>query len=347
VDGEPYLVVAGRSLRGGQAMYFFFPRRDLLDSITEVRDVLAVGWLVAVLAAAALGNWVARRTLRPVRTAAEASLRLAQGDLTTRLAGGADDEFGILARSFNEMADALDKKVTELEQAAERERRFTSDVAHDLRTPLTTIVSAASLLEEELGSMPAAARRPTELLLHDIRRLHALVLDLLTLARLEDGEEALHLEVLDVASAVGAVVAGASAPAPVVVDAEDGLAVVADRVRFRAALGNVVQNAFVHGAGPVHVRAYAEDGAVVIDVLDRGPGLAAGDVERVFDRFYKVDSSRTGPGSGLGLAIARGNVELQGGTITATNRPGGGACFEIRLPRWQGEAGPGLRVDGG
>jgi two-component system sensor histidine kinase MtrB len=89
----------------------------------------------------------------------------------------------------------------------------------------------------------------------------------------------------------------------------------------------------VHAAGPIEVVAHAEGAVVVIDVLDRGPGLPDDAVDRVFDRFYKVDAARSQPGSGLGLAIARRNVELQGGTIAARNREGGGACFEIRLPR--------------
>jgi two-component system sensor histidine kinase MtrB len=327
-------VASGLSAIASFVLLRAYRQHHFVDSLTEVRYLLAVGWLLVVVAAAASGRWVARRALRPVRTAAAASRRLARGDLTARLAEGADDEFGTLARSFNEMADALQRQVSELRQAAERERRFTFDVAHDLRTPLTTIVSAAALLEAERATLPAAAQRPTELLLRDVRRLHTLVLDLLALARLEGGHETVRAEVLDVRSALEATVPRPDGPRRVVITVEgDDLAVVADRVRFRAAVGNVVQNALVHAAGPVEVVARGEDGVVVVDVLDRGPGIPEDAVDRVFDRFYKVDPSRSQPGSGLGLAIARRNVELQGGTIAATNRVGGGACFEIRLPR--------------
>jgi signal transduction histidine kinase len=332
VDGAPYLVVAGQPLRGSQQMYFFFPRRDLIAGVREVRDILVVAWVAVVLLAVASGRWIARRTLRPVRSAAALSQRLAAGELDARLPEGSGDEVGVLARSLNEMADALQHQMQELREAAARERRFTSDVAHDLRTPLTTLVSAAALLEDELAELPPSARRPIELLVRDVHRLHTLVTDLLELARLEGGHEAVNAEVLDLRTALQVAVGPAGAGISVTVDGDD-LQVVADRRRLRSMVGNLVQNALVHGSPPVEVRAHqADDGCVEIDVLDRGRGLPADEVDSVFDRFHKVDTARGGPGSGLGLAIARRHAELQGGTILAANRTGGGARFTIRLP---------------
>jgi two-component system sensor histidine kinase MtrB len=130
-----------------------------------------------------------RRTLGPVARASQAATLIAGGQLDTRLPAGARDEFGAWAAAFNEMADALQGKIAALSAAQARERRFTADVAHELRTPLTALVAEASLLDGLLETMPARARRPTELLVHDVRRLRALVDELMEMSRFDAGTE--------------------------------------------------------------------------------------------------------------------------------------------------------------
>jgi two-component system sensor histidine kinase MtrB len=266
---------------------------------------------------------------------------LADGLLETRLPATTDDEFGAWAQSFNRMAAALEDKIDALSAAAERERRFTGDVAHELRTPLTGMSSAASMLAEELDGISPQGRRVAEILIDDVRRLGGLVDELLELARLDAGQDEVRLEPLSVPQAVGAVLAAWDGRSPVCSTTGPDVTVVADRARFKRVLSNLVTNAAEHGGGHVEVVWRREGDVVAIDVLDRGPGLPGDNVERVFERFHKGDSARTRlsvegaararGGAGLGLAIALEHARAQGGTLEAANREGGGARFTFRL----------------
>lgn len=338
VAGTPYLVVGGTPVGGTSRLFFFFDRTDLLDSLRQFRNVLAVGWLISVAGAGLVGQLVARRTLRPVGLAAEAAQSLAEGLLDTRLPATTDDELGAWAQSFNRMADALEEKIRALSAAAERERRFTADVAHELRTPLTGMSSAASLLAEGVDSLPAEARRPAELLIDDVRRLEGLVLELLELARLDAGHDDVNLEPLSLREAVQAVLRSWDGEVHVHPAIPADLMVMADRARFKRVVSNLVTNAIQHGRGEVEVVGRGEGDRVALDVLDRGPGLAEDDVGRVFQRFYKADGARTAGGSGLGLSIALEHARAQGGSLDAGNREGGGARFTFHLPAARAEA---------
>lgn len=340
VDGKPHLVIADRPDAGDVALYMFFPRGHVDQSLREMRNALGIGWVIAVAAAAAVGQQVARRTLRPVRQAAVAAHSMAEGLLHTRLPPASDDEFGAWTQSFNRMAECLEEKINELSRAAERERRFTADVAHELRTPLTGMSSAASLLEENLDDLPPSSRRPAEILIHDARRLEGLVVELLELARFDAGQQTAHLEPLRLAEAVDAVLGTWNGDMPVDATVDEDLTVVADRARFKRVLSNLVANALQHGRGSVRVVARRDGATVAVDVIDDGPGIDEQDLPRVFERFYKPDLSRSGGGSGLGLSIALENARVQGGSIEAANVEGGGARFTFRLPAAPSRAQP-------
>jgi two-component system sensor histidine kinase MtrB len=343
VAGRRMLVIGGLK-RSGLELYFFLDMDEVLASIHTVRNVLLVGWTASVLVSAGIGALVTRRTLRPIRTAAAASRSLAKGALDTRLSES-KDEFGTLAASFNQMAASLQGKIDDLSRAAARERQFTSDVAHELRTPTAAIAAEAGLIEDHLDDLPAPARRPVELLIGDVHRLQALIVELLELARLEGGQEVAHPEALVVHEAVAAItwrVARAHPDAaPVVVDVPADLAVLADRARFARVVENLLANAVRHDGVDVVVSAHRDGGWVVLDVADRGPGVPEADLERIFDRFVKADAARSAEGTGLGLAIAREHARLQGGSLTAAQRDGGGMVFRCRLP-----AAPAPAADG-
>jgi two-component system sensor histidine kinase MtrB len=323
-----YYVVAGPHEEATYA--FAFSRDEMTESLDQTRDLLLIGWIIATVFAAIVGRRVARRTLVPVSEAAAASKALADGLLDTRLPHAGSDEFEALAASFNEMADALEAKIHELSEAAARERRFTANVAHELRTPLTAMASASALIDGELDDVPPHLRRPLELLVQEVDRLRRLVADLLELARHDAGHEVVELEQLRLRDAIEALV-GAQHADHVDLDVPDHLWVWADRRRFGRVVGNLVANAIEHGGGQVELVGRVEPPWVVLDVLDRGPGLSGADIPRLFDRFYKSDESRSGTGAGLGLAIARENARLQRGVLEAGSRPGGGARFTLRL----------------
>jgi two-component system sensor histidine kinase MtrB len=332
VADTPYLVTGGR-VAGTEAdeAYFFFSEEDLWDDLAELRTILLVGLGVVVLVAALAGALLARRILAPVGRASAAAHSLAEGLLDTRLPVESADEFGLWAASFNEMADALEAKITALSEAQARERRFTADVAHELRTPLTAIVNEASLLGEHLERMPQEARRPAELLVEDVKRLRDLVDDLLEISRLDARTQPVRPERVDLGSLVAAAVRARGWDERVRLDADETV-LETDPRRVERIVANLVGNGLEHGGGGVAVRVGADEAGAFVEVSDDGPGIAAEDLPRIFDRFYKADAARTGHGTGLGLAIALENAHLLGGDIEARSEPGAGARFTLRLP---------------
>jgi two-component system sensor histidine kinase MtrB len=228
------------------------------------------------------------------------------------------------------MADALEAKIADLSEAQAREQRFTSDVAHELRTPVTALLAEASLLREHVGRMPEEARRPAELLIQDVGRLRRLVEDLMEISRFDAGSEAVHAESVRLSDLADAVVRSRGWDARVRID---GAAVLrTDPRRVERIIANLVGNAIEHGGGEADVLIRSGGGQASIEVSDHGPGIAPNDLTRIFERFAKADASRAGAGSGLGLAIARENARLLGGDIEARSGPGSGATFTVRLP---------------
>jgi signal transduction histidine kinase len=344
LTGEPMLVnatiddrsmlVAGASSGESADVYLFFSLDQLETSLDELAQTAAFSWLVALVVAAAVGWMIARRTLKPVAEAATAAEAIAAGDLATRLPEGPTDEFGTLATSFNHMADEVESLIRRLAEAADRERRFTADVAHELRTPLTGLAASTAILREQLDSLPPSARRPAAILVADVERLRDLILELLELARLDAATEPPAPTALHLRAAVDAVIAETELRrlADVDVDVDPHLDVASAPAPLRRILANLIDNAIVHGGGTVHIRSRTDRDVVSVDVIDDGPGVAPDDLDRIFDRFYKTDRSRARGGTGLGLAIAREYARSQRGSLTVRNEPGHGACFTLQLP---------------
>jgi signal transduction histidine kinase len=192
-------------------------------------------------------------------------------------------------------------------------------------------VNEASLLAEHLDRMPAGARRPAELLVEDVARLRDLVEDLMEISRLDAGTQPVRPEQVDLASLVAAAVRARGWDESVHLKTEEAV-LTSDPRRLERIVANLVGNALEHGGRDVSVRVGGDGGGVFVEVLDRGAGIAAGDLPHLFDRFYKADRARSGPGSGLGLAIALENARLLGGDIDVWSELGAGTRFTLRLP---------------
>jgi two-component system sensor histidine kinase MtrB len=296
--------------------------------------LVASGLLLATITGLAFA--AARRVLGPVRRLARAAHQMSGGDLSVRVEPAGRDELAQLVTTFNTMASALQDKVGELEVMEARARRFAGDVSHELRTPLTAMTAVADILGDDTAASvdgTAAAR----LVAQEIRHLNRLVEDLIEISRFDAGSAQLIAEDTDVAAAVRECLRARNW-ADACPEVPAGLTVRLDRRRFDVIVANLVGNALRHGAPPVTVRASIQAGQaggseLVLEVHDHGPGLPAGAIGHVFDRFYKADSARArSEGSGLGLAIAQENARLHGGRIDAANDPGGGAVFTVRLP---------------
>jgi signal transduction histidine kinase len=276
---------------------------------------------LVLLTAQILGNGMTR----PLREMTAAALAMARGDYSRRIRATSRDEVGQLAAAFNQMAADLD--------AADQQRReLIANVSHELRTPIAAL---QAVLENLVDGVSAPDPATLSTALSQTQRLGSLVSELLDLSRLEAGVVALELEEVSVADLVAQTVAEAEVSARVggrevgfVVDVRPpGATVRADRARLHQVLANLLDNAVRHGppGGTVSVLARRVGEQMEIDVRDEGPGIAAADRERVFDRFTRGERA-VGGGTGLGLAIARWAVDLHGGRIAVLDPPEPGAA---------------------
>ena len=332
--GSRRLLLVGGRIPGSDAELYVVHSEDRLRSeLRYLGLVLLLGWLVVAGLASVTGHLVARRALEPVGRASAAARAVAEGLLDTRLPVRGRDEFGAWADSFNRMAEALSAKLAALAAAQTRERRFTADVAHELRTPVTALVAEASLLQESLERLPAEARRPAELLIADVVRLRRLVEELMEISRLDAGAEPVRIEPVDLAGLISALLAARGWQQRVRLELSPDLAtVMTDPRRAERVLGNLIDNAVEHGGGAVAVSGRRVGDAVLLTVSDEGPGIPPEELPHVFDRFSKGDGARSGHGSGLGMAIARQNADLLGGALEVESPPGQGVRCRFRLP---------------
>jgi two-component system OmpR family sensor kinase len=305
------------------------------------------GGAVVLLLLAGVASVVIRRSLRPLAQVEQAAEQIAAGDLSQRVPEGHPrTEVGSLSMSFNSMVAQIETAFTARSQSEaqaraseQRMRRFVADASHELRTPLTSIRGFAELYRQ--GALPAGADvdRAMSRVESEARRMGELVDDLLLLARL-DQQRPLDRTPVDLLAVVGNVVHDLQAAAPnrIIRLETDGVdcSVEGDASRLAQVFANLATNALIHTptATTITLRVTTQAGQAVVDVADNGPGIAEADRAQIFERFYRADSSRTraSGGSGLGLSIVAGLVQAHGGTVQATETPGGGATFRVWLP---------------
>ncbi len=311
------VVVAGQSLND---------RNDALHGL--VRSLLA-GGPIAVLLASALGYALAAAALKPVEAMRRraAAVSLGPGDEERLPLPEARDEVRRLGETLNAM-------LARLRVAFDRERRFVADASHELRTPIAVVKTE---LEGILrgGELPSDAREALEAALAETEVLAQLAEDLLVLARAGDGKLPLRLEAVDARQALERTAErfgdrAARAGRDIEVRAPAGLAVRADPLRLRQAVGNLVDNALRHGSGTVVLEAARADGGVDLCVRDAGAGVPEDLGDRAFERFTRGPAARTLGGAGLGLAIVRAIAEAHGGQVALT--PGVPRTVRLWLP---------------
>lgn len=347
-DGErvTFLMVGAPVTKAspGVQLYMLYPLTAEQRTIGVVQSTLLVGGMVLMLLLAGITNLVTRQVVLPVRRAARAAERFADGELDERMIVAGEDDVARLAQSYNEMAESIERQIRQLEEFGQLQRRFTSDVSHELRTPLTTVRMAADVLHASRKQFPAGLARSTELLVDELDRFETLLADLLEISRLDAGVEELVSEYSDMRAiarrAVESVrvIARRSGSEVVLHLPEDEVVAEVEPRRVERIVRNLLANAIDHGEGrPVELCLAANDDAVAITVRDHGVGLRTGEAELVFNRFWRADPSRnrhTG-GTGLGLAISLEDARLHGGGLDAWGEPGEGACFRLTLPRRQ------------
>ncbi len=321
-NGDHVRVLSGRYKVNGAPVTIRVARSEgqLRHELDEFLLVLAITLPLAVAALCAAGYFLALRTLAPVERIVDRAQTITADRLTDRLpVENPSDELGRLATTFNEMFVRLQRSFDEM-------KRFTGDAAHELRTPLTVLRSVGEVC---LRDPETDARDAIASMLEEVERMTRLVDGLLRLAR-TDGAAEPKLEQVDLGTFVRELIDRLGIA--VHLQADEAVTVSADPDLLSQALGNVLDNAIRQTPDEVEVRVQSDG---TIEVTDKGEGIPAEQLNRIFDRFYRIDESRarnTG-GTGLGLAIAKRAVEAQGGTIEVQSEPGRGAMFRITLAR--------------
>ena len=323
---------------------------DLSNVNSTVRALIyaQIGIGAAVLIVLGVAGYaVVHRSLRPLTEVEETAAAIAAGQLDRRVPErDPATEVGRLSLALNGMLAQIQRALASSEQSAEqartsedRMRRFITDASHELRTPLTTIRGFAELYRQ-------GAARDVEMLMGRIesesRRMGLLVEDLLLLARL-DAQRPLEHHRVDLLALASDAVHDAQSIAPQrrirmeVFDGPGTPEVLGDEARLRQVLSNLMANALQHTpeTAGVTVRVGTDGPDAVIEVCDQGPGMSTEDAQRVFERFYRADSSRTraSGGTGLGLSIVDSLVYAHGGRVAVATSPGQGCRFRVSLPR--------------
>ncbi|MEU3624442.1 two-component sensor histidine kinase [Amycolatopsis coloradensis] len=283
--------------------------------------VTALGVLAAVFAA-----W---NIQRPVRRVASAARDLGDGAFEVRVPVKGRDELADLAEAFNVMAQRVSESIEDLRAKDRQQQRFVADVAHDLRTPLASMVATVGTLD---SATPETRTRATELLGTQTRRLARLVEDLMEISRFDAGSTDFRPEPVELPALVEDAIE-VSVPGTAVEVASTGdTTVVADPRRVHTIVGNLLANAARHGRTPITVSVDGFGDTVTIKVSDSGPGIPEDLLPILFDRFVRGDHARQATeGNGLGLAIARENALIHGGSLEVHNDRG--AVFTVSLPR--------------
>ena len=319
----PVRVAAG-PVPGGRIVVAAQSLADRDAAVADLRNELATGFPIVLLAAALGAYLLAAAALRPVERMRARAAGISATDAHARLpVPPARDEIHHLGTTFNELLQRL-------QDALERERQFVSDAGHELRTPLSLLTTELELALRRPRSNPelVAAMRSA---LDETTRLSRLARDLLTVADTGSSAEPPTIDLRTQLLAIGEryrhslgdqLDIDCPAAQYIRVDPDD-----LDRI-----ISNLIDNATQHGAPPItiHVQQVSAD-SVEIRVADHGPGFPAGFLPRAFDRFTRADTARTTGGTGLGLAIVDTLTQRNHGTVTARNRPAGGAEITIRL----------------
>ena len=331
VRGDQLYLDQELELEGGETLRIRVCRSN--GTVERSLEQLQLVMLLAVpafLALAVFGSYfLAKLALRPIDHITEAAVSLGAGNLSRRIAGiESRDEVGRLAGAFNGM-------LARLEESFQREKQFTSDASHELRTPVSVIMAYAENLTAHAPDQETKEQASAILL--ESRRMHSIIAQLLALTRGYEGKYRLEREEVPLRDMVADVLAelteeAAANEISLTEQVPEEIRLSADQSLMTQLLLNLVENGIKYGkpGGTVAVRAAEQDGHILLTVRDDGIGIEEKDLPRIFDRFYRADRARDRSGSGLGLSIVKWIVELHGWSIQAASKTGQGTVFTIQ-----------------
>lgn len=333
------IIVDGAAV--GSVRVWVYGSETLLTGADEVfRDnsyqAMSIATVLAIVLASCIGFLFARALVAPINRMTKTAKAIKEGDLTARTQLHGEDEIARLGETFDAMADSI-------ERDRELERRLTTDVAHELRTPLMAIQST---VEAMVDGVFAADEERLETVNSEVQRLSRLVDAILKLSRLENRSTPMKAEVVDVGRLIAGIVATheafvADSGLTLEYQMEPDVRVVGDADMIRQATANLISNAvrYTPEGGHITVRVKRGDIMASIAVQDTGIGLSPEEAKMVFSRFWRADAGRTreSGGLGIGLSVVKEIVERHNGWVQVEGRKGAGACFTIHIPLYQEE----------
>jgi two-component system, OmpR family, sensor kinase len=323
----------------GNYVVLAIPMGDVVSTLRQLLQLEALISLGVVVATAILALLIIRIGLRPLERMGAVAQDIAAGDLSRRVEPASGrTEIGRLGLALNGMLNQIETAFAERTASNRRLRRFVADASHELRTPLTSIRGYSEMLRRGAAESPTDAELARRRIEEEAIRMTGLVDDMLVLARVDQGRP-LDLEPVDLQAIATDAAADARAVAPqrdINLTSAGRVVVNGDDTRLRQVVGNLVRNALVHTPPqtPIDISLSTEDSVARLSVADHGPGLAADDIDRIFEPFYRADPSRSrdSGGAGLGLSIVSAVVTAHGGHVQVRETEGGGATFEVELP---------------
>ena len=323
----------------GNYVVLAIPMSGVLSTLNRLLQLEALISAGVVVATAILALLIIRIGLRPLERMGAVAQDIAAGDLSRRVEpANGKTEIGRLGLALNGMLNQIETAFSERTASNRRLRRFVADASHELRTPLTSIRGYSEMLRRGAAESPTDAELARRRIEEEAIRMTGLVDDMLILARVDQGRP-LDQEPVDLQAIAIDAAADARAVAPqrdINLTSSGRVVVNGDDTRLRQVLGNLVRNALVHTPPqtPIDICLSTEDSVARLSVADHGPGLAADDLDRIFEPFYRADPSRSrdSGGAGLGLSIVSAVVTAHGGHVKVHETEGGGATFEVELP---------------
>ncbi|QZT33217.1 HAMP domain-containing histidine kinase [Caldalkalibacillus thermarum TA2.A1] len=337
-EGKPYYltgtpIMDQHSFYGG--VFVLSPIEGIYQSLRGVRNLLVLAGFGAFFIALGFTMMLSRSLSRPLLQMETAARKIAKGHLETRVEVGTADEIGSLAMAINDLA-------RDLKRYRDTRREFLANISHELRTPLTYLEGYAKVLKEGLYQTAEERDKYLDIIHKETKRLNQLINDLSELAKMEEGRISLNFQWVDIMEVLESVLSKTSLKAKekgllVQVDIEEDLPLLyGDGLRLEQIFLNLVENAIRYtDVGTVSVQAKLVGQKIIKTIVeDTGRGIPKEELSYIFERFYRVEKSRSRQhgGSGLGLAIVKKLVELHGGVIMVSSQPGKGTRFEVDFP---------------
>ena len=311
------------------AYFEVVPLTEVENTLESLALILLVGGALTVLVGVGIGLWASGGLLRPLTDISDAATSIAHGRFDTRLDEVKDPDLDALVTSFNEMAAAMETRIT-------RDARFSSDVSHELRSPLMTLRASIDVMQHRREELSERTQQALDLLNDEVLRFENLVQDLLDLSRSDSGP--MENDLVNIEELVKATLALSDGRIELeIANSAQGGLVMGDKRRLAQVLDNLLRNAEKYGNGATRIIVSSTGTDIEIAVEDDGPGVAPSERELIFERFTRGAAARkrgTGDGAGLGLALVDEHARRHGGSAHVEGREGQpGARFVVSLPK--------------